>query len=468
MLAGLALLLILVLARQPLSDWLWPETRLQQLREAAEQALREGRLSAPDGRGARELFEAALALDPDRGEARVGLTRVGRAALAQAEHALAARRYPEAHRMLQLARELALPRAETEAFAQRLRAREAAEAGIDRLLARAAAARRAGRLDGTADAALPLYQRVLELRPDQVQALEGREDTLADLLQQAQARLDRGDLDVAAAQIRRAQAADPAHIGLPDALAALAQAVERARRRADADLRRGRLAAAAGGYRAVLAAAADDPAAQRGLQRVAQAYAERSRRAAADFRFDEAEAALREARAVAVEAPGIAEAEQRLRRARAAAHRLDPRLPPAEADAAAARGDLLSPPGDSAFDKLRAAQALAPNDARVAAARARLRPAARACFERELRGNRLARAGACLDAWSALEGDAALLRAARQRLAQRWVAVGDERLGAGEIEAAQAALRAARALYPDEPGLPGLAARLRAAGAPER
>src|SRR5207342_3373447 len=88
----------------------------------------------------------------------------------------------------------------------------------------------------------------------------------------------------------------------------------------------------------------------------------------------------------------------------------------ADAASAEARGDLLAPPGDSAFDKLRAAQALAPSDPAVRRAAARLLRAAQECFERELRGNSLGRARACLDAWVVLDGDGA--GPARRRLAQ--------------------------------------------------
>ena len=84
LLAGIAMLLLLLLLRQPASDWLWPDTRAQQLQADAARALAQGRLTAADGRGARELYAAALALDPDRSEARQGLARVGAAALAQA------------------------------------------------------------------------------------------------------------------------------------------------------------------------------------------------------------------------------------------------------------------------------------------------------------------------------------------------------------------------------------------------
>ncbi|WP_449284301.1 hypothetical protein [Lysobacter cavernae] len=475
MAVAIAALLLLVL-RQPLSDWLWPQTRAQQLRADAARALAQGRLSAVDGSGARELYAAALALDPDRSDARDGLTRVGQAAVTQADRAIAAGRFDEAHRLLTLARELAVPRSQVETLDRRLREREATEAGVDGLLAQAVAARAAGRLDGGDNTALPLYQRVLALQPDRTEALEGREDTLADLLQLARRSLARGDLAEAATRMQRVQAADPGHVDLPEALAELARQAEQRRNQADADLRRNRLAAAREGYRAVMAATPDDTAAQRGLVRVAEAYAARSGRYAGDFRFAEAEAALREARATSADAAGIAEAKQRLLQARQAQQRLGSTVPTAErkrrlrllldeAAAAEARGDLLTPPGDSAFDKLRAAQALAPQDAEVKAAGARLLPATRRCFEQELRGNRLARARECLDVCAALEGDSAMLRDARRRLAQRWIGVGDERLGAGELQAAQTALQAARELDPDASGLDEFAGRLRAAAA---
>lgn len=472
-----AVLLALLLGlRQPLSDWLWPQTRAQQLRADAAQALAQGKLTAADGRGARELYEAALALDPDRTDARAGLARVGQTALADARRALAERRYADAHRSVALARELAVPTTQVEAVAAALRGREAAEAGIERLLLQANAARAAGNLDGDHTSALRLYQRVLALQPSHTQALEGREDTLADLLQQAQQAVIHGDLPAAAKTVHRVREADPGHAGLPGALADLTQASEQRRRRADADLRRERLQRARDGYRAVLAVDADDAEALRGLARLATAYARRSERLAADFRFDEAAAALREAQAISPGVPAIGEARQHLARARQSQSRYGSKLSPAErqrrlrrwlqqAAAAESRGDLLTPPGDSAFDKVRAARAIAPRDARVRKASARLLPAAKACFEKELRGNRLARARECLDARRVLEGETAAVGESRRRLAQRWIAVGNERLGAGEMQAAQMALASARTLDPGAIGLDEFAERLRAAAA---
>lgn len=75
------------------------------------------------------------------------------------------------------------------------------------------------------------------------------------------------------------------------------------------------------------------------------------------------------------------------------------------------------------------------------------------------------RAGECLDARRALEGSGAPVREAATRLAQRWIAVGDERLGAGELGAARSALESARRLDPGATGLAELAARVQAAAA---
>ena len=470
------LILAAVLLRRPLADWIWPETRAQALREQAELALARGHLTAGDGSGARELYEAAIAIDPDRNEARTGLARVAQAALAQADAALRRDDFALAHRQLALARELQVPRASAEAVAARLRAREADVAGIEGLLAQAEVAREQGRLDGAGDAALPVYRRVLSLRPDNLRALEGREDALSELLQQARRALQSGQVGQAATMIAAARGYDPGHVDLPQRQGALTRAIEQLRQRADRDRRRGELQAAAGKYRQLLQIDAEDAVAARGMAAVAAAHAMRAERAAADFDFRGAEAALREARAIAPGSEAVERAANRIADARRTRARL---LPPAasrrqasrvdtllrEAAQAEARGDLLTPPGDSAYDKLRAARALAPAHPGVARAQARLVPAAKQCFERELPRNDLGRARICLDAWIALEGEGSVTRQARRRLAQRWLAVGAERLGAGEVASAAAALRSAESIDRATPGIEDFRARLRAASA---
>ncbi len=480
MAVAVVLLIALLLAlRGPIAERLWPVAEAEALRLQAETALQQGRLSADDGRGARELYEAAIAIDPDRAELRSGLTRVAQAAVQEARAAAERGAFDEAHRQLALARALSAPQAQTDAVAEILRRREVAVAGIDVMLRAADAARTAGHLDGTADAALPLYGRILELQPKHLKALEGREDSLGILLQNAREALKRGELAKASATIAIVQHYDRGHADLPDVQALLTQVADEVRRRADRDLRAGRLSRAAVGYRQWQASGVDAQAANDALAEVARAHVRNARAAAADFRFDRAKEALDAAQSLAPELAELAPAREALQRAERAKQGAGPALSPRmlhrrvralldEAATAEARGDWLTPPGDSAYDKLRAARALAPDDADVRRASARILPRARECFENELRDNRLQRARVCLDARIALEDERRAIVDARGRLAQRWVAVGEERLGAGDLDGARAAHDAARGLDPRATGLAEFAERLRAASPVER
>jgi tetratricopeptide (TPR) repeat protein len=472
--AVLGLIVLIVAFRQPMSDRLYPEAQYQQTLDAAARALQAGKLTSPDGTGARELYASALAMDSDRDEARAGLQRVGEVALAKADKATDARRFQEAHLALRLARELAVPSAQVDRIEERLRQHEVDIVAIDTLLSDAAAARQAGHLDGDAKAALPLYKQVLSLQPSNNTALEGREDTLSQLLQQAQAHLEKGEFEEAGALVARVREFDPGHVGLPDAQAALTQARDKQRARGDTALRGKQLDAATDAYRSALALDPNDAQARDNLTRLAAAWAQRSQRAASDFDFDEARRALDLARMIDPKSPAIAEAERHLAQSRARGERLPGRASSpgriaevrrllAGAAESEARGDLLTPPGDSAYDQIRRARALAPDDPSVRAAQARLLPAARTCFDDALRSNRLVRAEGCLDAREQLGDSRAGVLEARNRLAMRWIAVGQERLGAGEITTAQRALTSARALDPNAEGLDAFAERLRLA-----
>ena len=164
---------------------------------------------------------------------------------------------------------------------------------------------------------------------------------------------------------------------MPDARAALARAADERRQQAARALRRRQLETATAGYRDALAVDPDDDVAQAGLQQVALLYAQRGERLAADFRFAEAERAIAAARALSPQLPALAQAQRHLVQARQSQARLQmPRGASrssaqrvrqllADAAAAEARGDWLTPPGESAYDNLRAAQALGPDDAAV-------------------------------------------------------------------------------------------------------
>lgn len=472
--AALLLLVALLLLRQPLAELMWPQNPAQEALGQADAALQRGHLTAEDGSGARELYESALAMDPDRPEPRRGLASVAQAALERARRETADGRYAQAHAALQLARELSAPREHVRAATESLREHEVADAGLDGLWARAERAHRGGTLYGTEHAALPLYRQILRLDPDHLEALRGRDDAIGELLQQARASLRGGELGAAAALIAVAREFDPGHVDLPDTGARLTEERDATLDQAAEAIEAGHLEQAVQRYRALLEVDGSDAQARDGLLQAGHAYARRANRLAADFRFADAEAALEQARALAPDDARVRAVGEQVEASRARHARLEPGHSPAdrrqrvrvlldESADAERRGDLLNPPGDSAFDKLRAARAIAPDDPQVREASMRLLAAASDCFERELSANSLGRAKACLDGRAAL-GDAPRgLAEARQRLAQRWLAIGDERLGAGEIEGARAALRSAREADPSVPGLDEFTERLRTA-----
>lgn len=468
--------LLAVVFRGGISNSLWPDSRSEELRRQADAALQAGHFTASDGSGARELFEAALALQPDQVQASEGLARLALAALTRAEREIKQGRYRAARADVRLAQALDAPRAKVDPVLGMLHERETSNGDIDDLLARAASARAAGRLDQDDASALPLYQRVLALQPRNQHAVESREDALTDLLQPAQAALGRGDAQTVAELLRRARRFDPGHVELPALQAGLAQLIEG---------RAQRVRVFAGKHSFERAAALCIQL--RGLQDnggamlpscstdVVDGLVARATRLAADFDLATSEQLLAMARELVPDDPRIRDAQRHLAQARRGASKLPDAHRPNRHDAAKvhallgdaakaqARGDWITPPGDSAWDALRAARALAPNDPRVRRALAALEPAARKCQADALRDNSLSESQACLDVWRQLDPLDPDLPAARQRLAQRWIAIGDQRLERGEIDEATQAAGQARLLDPATSGLAEFTQRLRRA-----
>ena len=319
-----------------------------------------------------------------------------------------------------------------------------------------------------------MFQRILALQPDNLPALEGREDALSDLLLQARTLAERGELAEAAALLRRARQFDAGHADLPASEEALARAADRRLRQAQRALRRQQLEAAAKGFRRCwwwppmipmrsagvsrpcrqwLHAARSPPTTSSSMRRNVMRPWRRSwglrRPSGNNWR------SACSARSAAGSAAAAVSTAQRERQLRDHLRKIE---------RAERAGQWISPPGHSAFDALREAQSLAPRDARVKAAAARLLPASRRCFDDNLRQNRVQAAGACLQAWQTLSPTAAGLPSARLRLAQRWLAIGSERLGNGDLAFAAHAAEQARLLQPDLAELPAFEDRLRRAG----
>ena len=479
----LVLATILYVERDALGKRLVPPPQQTVLMQQADAALRAGRLTATDGHGARELYEAVLARDPDHPAAREGLVHVGAAALAQAQVA-ARENHPQAARQaLELARTLGVQASDLQTVEDALRKHDGGEDRIAALLAQAGAAERAGYRDGGAGSALALYQQALDAAPGNAVVLARRQTLLANLLSGVDPLLANNDVAGAQHLIDRVTAVDPGHLDLPNARAQLSAAVQKqqyARKAAldaaDAALRGGHVDAAIDGYRKILAATPDEARARSGLRASAEALVRNAKHAAADFKFDDAKSALAQARAIAPGLPTIVAAEQYMQQVQArragfdasasttnGSARIDDLL--AAADHAIMRNQLLDPPGVSAFDKLRAASAIAPADPRVIAATRRFGATATACFQREMTANRLARAEDCLEALIAIEPTHAGLPTMQHTLAARWLDVADERIGAGELDTAQRAIASAQRWTPNDPTIPALKTRLQQARA---
>jgi hypothetical protein len=478
--AAVAIALALGQWREQIGQKLVPDSAINLQIEKAQQALARGELSQPDGSGAREQFQAVLARDPDHPGARAGMAAVREAAIRQAREALAANDAQTARSRIALARAMAAPAADLSLLELDVQRIESTGADVADKLERARAAQAQGLLEQVPNGALALYSDVLLLQPDNALALQGRREILSGLLQQAEAALDRGDAGEAEALAARVVETDPSHLGLPALKARLGEVqgqrqrvVDQALQVAATDLRAGRLEAAAGGYLALLVREPDLVEANQGLDDVTSAMAARAGREAADFDFDAADASLRLARSWRPESAAVADAQARLEQSRAASDQIPAGrgVDPAQlqrlvglARAAMRRGDLIEPPGEAAWDYLRQAAAANAADPSLREALLEYDRRARACFEDELASNRLMGAQACLDARAVRERSGDGLDDERRRLADRWIAFAQERLGANELALARRALESARALDPAHPGLDSLAERLARAG----
>ena len=472
---GLVLLVFsLVLWRGAISQRLVPDAQLNRQLVRAQAALAHGKLSAADGSGARELFESVLAADPDQMNARKGLIDVRNAAIVRAQRALSGHRRLEAAQNLALAQALSAPEVQLQSLRAQLRDLENALGDASVLLAQASAP---GVSD---DAALALLDRVLQLEPDNAMGLDGRRIVLARWLTQAERKLAAGDVRAAQSLVDRVVAEDPAHLDLPPVQAELGEALarvqsERARVQllAQADERAGNIDGAAARYLTLLRNGAEPAMVEDDLQRLATRIAVQAQRQAADFQFARAEAALAKARRWSPQAPAIAIAEQRLQQSRRAqkrllhapGHRERAQLPAriADAELAMTRGDFVTPPGSSAWDQLRAASAIAPDAPSVLKLQREFKRRSRECFEQALTANQIKRAQSCLEARLLLEPGLANAGEARHRLADRWLAYAEERIGASDYAEAEKALQSVRQWQPAHPMLKATMARLRKA-----
>ncbi|MGE7138376.1 hypothetical protein ACQKIE_12175 [Luteibacter sp. NPDC031894] len=466
-----------------------PATELNDTLAQANRALDEGRLDGTHGDSARELFEKARDQQPDSDQARDGLRRVGQAEVAKADAALTAGQLDEAEAALNVARELLGGGSDVERLSQRLSQARNPETHTETLIDQAQQAFAAGKLDGD-DGAGALYRRVLDADKSNAVAARGLDKVGDALAAQARQAIAANDKAKANAIVDRIAILVPRYGDLPSLRAALAetkkqdgQAVAALIQQGNDALRAGRFTGegddnALSRFQAALAADPDNADAKAGLGRVAQALIVQAN-AAIDSEDDaQAVRLLDRAEKLAPKSAELAAARARLGggepKAAASGDGVravgDDTVPEASlavspeqkakvadlvrrAQAAASRGDIMDPPGDSAYDLYRNALAIDGNDPAARAGLQGLPTQVEKQMQQAAANGNVQRAENLYGTLSDLAPGDAAQGEMRHRLGSAWIDSALQRAGQGDRQGAFQALERARRYVPDDPRL---------------
>ncbi|HUB88638.1 MAG TPA: hypothetical protein VMA74_02800 [Dyella sp.] len=479
-----------------------PRTDFDEVLHRAQVALQQGHLDGTDGTSARELFEAARALEPDNDAARQGLNDVGRAEIARADAALQAGKIDEATQALTNARELLGGGSDVDRLTQEIAKARVSSGQTDTLIAQAQQALSDNKLDGP-DGAAALYQRVLAAEPDNAVARHGMDQVGDAMAAQVQKALTANDVATASAGIDRLAAVLPNYAQLPTLRASLSalqaqanSALTDAINQGNDALRAGRIDGdgndtALAHFKAALAIDPNNAQAKAGLGQVAQALVVQANAAIDAGDTDHARQLLDQADALAPGSADLVAARARLGQPPAPAvlppsagnggaagaqqQENNSALPTAQltgqqqiqiadmvsrAKQAAARGDIMSPPGDCAYDLYRGALAIDGNNQQALAGLQALPGEVQQQFNDALRGGSLKKAGSLLDALNNLEPGDAAIAISRQRLANAWFDQAEQQLDSGDRDNAASSLEQGRQLQPNDPRLREIMARM--------
>ncbi|HKT42637.1 MAG TPA: hypothetical protein VJQ86_09835 [Rhodanobacteraceae bacterium] len=468
---------------------LLPQTQLNSLLTRADKAYAEGKLSgSPES--ARDLYEAARALDPDNEQALTGLQNVGHSELVRAQAALTQGDYASARTSLEEARSLLGGGADVTAVDQALAKAVLHNANVGVLIDQARAALANGRIDGD-DGAAALFGKVLAGDPHNAVARHGMNQVGDALASRIQTQLGNGDRAGARQTLTRLSGLLPGYSQLPTLRANIAAAGRAADAQRDqylaqgqADLRAGKMTGsgndnAEAQFKAALAADPGNAAAQAGLGQVAEALVVQANAAIDAGHARDAKNLLDQAAALAPKSADLAAARSRLHAGRnaptvaaasAPAVPAAPALTPedsaklaqlvANAKAAARRGDIMLPPGNCAYDLYRAALGIDGNNAEAQAGLRDLPEVTRQQFRRALREDNLDKAHDMLGTLEQLDPGDPAAPSMRHGLGSAWLDRADHYVGLGELGAARAALREAQRLVPDDPRISEVDAKL--------
>lgn len=465
---------------------LMPQTQLNSLLTRADQAYAAGKLAGgPDS--ARDLYEAARALDPDNEQALTGLQNVGNAELKRAQDALKQRDYNNARASLEEARSLLGGGAGVAAVDQALAKAVLHHANVAVLVDQARAALANGRIDGS-DGAAALFGKVLAGDPGNAVARHGM-NQIGDMLSaRIQSQLGSGDRAGARQTLGRLSGLLPGYSQLPTLRANVAAADRAADAQRDqhlaqgqAELRAGKITGsgddnAEAQFKAALAADPGNAEAQAGLGQVSDALVVQANAAIDAGHVHDAKVLLDQAATLAPKSADLAAARSRLtsdagpggQSGEAAAEQ--PVLTPADsaklarlvarANAAARKGDIMLPPGNSAYDLYRAALGIDGNNSDAQAGLRNLPQITRDQFERAVRADNLDKAHDMLGTLEQLDPGDPAAAGMRHRLGSAWLDRADHYAGLGEMGPARAALIEAQRLVPNDPRISEVDARL--------
>jgi tetratricopeptide (TPR) repeat protein len=482
-----------------------PRTDLNNMLGQAQQALQSGHLDGQDGTSARELFQAAVALEPDNDRARDGLRKVGQAELSQADAALQAGHFDQAAQQAAVARELLGGGSDVDRLDQQISTARAAQVQTGDLVDQAQQALAAGKLDGEQGAGA-LYRRVLQADPGNAVATHGLDQVGDAFAAQAHKALDANDIAAANASIDQLAALQPNNGALPALRAAQAErqkqqsgALDDALKQGMDALRAGRIAGngddtALTHFKAALALDPDNAQAKAGLGMVAQALTVQADAAIDAGDSEQATGLLDEAAVLAPKSADLAAARARLAGATkhtppSASEPSSSEAPPTDgadtgsdaattqavlspqqsaavaqlvhrAQTAASHGAIMLPPGDSAYDLYRSALAIdGNNDAALQGLHA-LPALVMHQFNQSLNEGNLAQAGEMLENLSELSPGDASQAGLSSQLASAWLDQAEKQLANNDRFGAMNSLDHARKLAPANPRMQDLGARL--------
>jgi len=465
---------------------LLPQTQLNSLLTRADKAYAEGKLSG-DPDSARDLYEAARALDPDNEQALTGLQNVGHSELVRAQAALTQGDYASARTSLEEARSLLGGGADVTAVDQALAKAVLHNANVGVLIDQARAALANGRIDGD-DGAATLFHKVLAGDPRNAVAQHGMNQIGDALASRIQTQLGNGDRASARQTLARLSSLLPGYSQLPTLRANVAAADRTVDAQRDqylaqgqADLRAGKVTGsgndnAEAQFKAALAADPGNAAAQAGLGQVAEALIVQANAAIEAGHAHDARNLLDQAAALAPKSADLVAARSRLSAGGKAPPEAAESPPPAptlspadsaklarlvaHAKVAARNGDIMLPPGNCAYDLYRAALGIDGNNAEAQAGLRSLPQVTREQFQRALREDNLDKAHDMLGTLEQLDPGDPAAASMRHGLGSAWLDRADHYVGLGQLGAARAALREAQRLVPDDPRISEVDAKL--------